>query len=118
MQAGEYELRLKSAQRVLATALFTVVVGKAKIKILTPKVISGETVAIEWDGPRNSGDNLSVGLIGSSSVISKQPASGSIQTQLSLTAPVTAGRYEVRLQDRSSTILARQTSRFVNHGGS
>jgi hypothetical protein len=108
LQAGEYELRLKSAETVLATALFTVIVGKAKIKILTPIVIAGETVAIEWDGPRNSGDNLSVALVGSSSVISKQPASGSIGTQLSLSAPITAGLYEVRLQDRSRNILTKQ----------
>jgi hypothetical protein len=107
MQAGDYELRLKSGDEVLATALFTVVVGKAKVKVLTPIVIAGETVDIEWDGPRNSGDNLSISLVGSADEIYKQPASGSIETKLSLRAPVTAGLYEVRLQDRSSSILAK-----------
>ena len=107
LQAGVYELQLKSGGHVLATAEFSVVAGQAMIQVLTPIVIAGELVTIEWNGPRNSGDRLSIALIGSPSSVSQRHASGSTANLVSLKAPSQAGKYEVRLQDRSNAILAK-----------
>lgn len=107
-QAGEYQMYLKSGTQVLANAFFTVLSAKPRIKILTPVVIVGEDVSIEWNGPRNSGDNLSVGSIGNTSTVSKRPASGSVKSTVSLAAPMEAGQYEVRLKNRAGAVLAKQ----------
>ena len=106
--AGEYEVKLKSENKILASASFSVISAKANIKILTPIVIAGEPVSIEWNGPRNSGDSLTVGRVGSKEGQSKRPASGSTESPLTLLAPSSAGKYEVRLQDSAGVILASQ----------
>lgn len=108
LQAGDYELRLISDKQVLASASFSVVTAKAQIKILSPIVLSGESVSVEWTGPRNSGDSLVVAAPGNSTVVSKRPASGSVKNQLELAAPVVPGKYEVRLVSKQNVVLADQ----------
>lgn len=108
-QAGEYQVRLISNNQTLASAVFSVVSGRAMLKVLSPIVIAGESVSIEWDGPRNSGDSLVVGQVGAKGSISKSPASGTVDKQLDLIAPRLPGKYEVRLQSKSEVVLASQS---------
>ena len=106
--AGEYELKLKTNGRVLATAKFLVIPVVSQIKVLTPLVLSGESVVVQWEGPRNKGDRLAVAVAGDPNYHSQRPAAGSTKSLVKLRVSKEPGKYEVRLQTSSGKILASQ----------
>lgn len=107
-QGGDYQLKLISNNTQLATANFSVVSAKARLRVLTPIVLRGELVEVEWNGPRKDGDQLKILPIGMKNMISKSPASGTVKSVLSLPAPKKAGDYQVQLENRQGEVLVKQ----------
>lgn len=113
--AGDAELRYMSGQGRL-------VLGRRAIKILAPAVslsavdeaIAGSTLAVNWTGPGNSGDYITIvakekpdGQYGNYSVVSKG-------TPLTVLVPIEPGEAELRyMTGQGGKVLARRGLRVV-----
>ena len=108
VEAGEYELRLESKNKVLAKEPFKVIAVTASIRILTDNIQAGKPLLVEWDGPRNKGDRLVIAITGSTRYLSQRPASGTTKSPIKLRLSTEPGKYETRLQTSSGKVLAKQ----------
>jgi hypothetical protein len=108
--AGDYELRYLTAQTytTLARAAFTV--GSVTASVKGPaSVEGGQTFQVNWTGPGNKLDWISIAL--KSDTLNNYKHYSYVHTgnPVTLNAPLAAGQYELRYQTgQSYTILARQ----------
>lgn len=96
-QAGDYELRYISSQTKFAWARRPLTVLENEVSLVAPETeVAGRESVIEWTGPANKGDYLSVaepGSEGNKYVNYSYVKAGKAAT---LRMPESAGKYEIR----------------------
>ncbi len=97
IEPGAYEVRYVTGQASATLASLPVVVSPVSVSLQVPaQVPIGATFAVTWLGPDNAGDYVTVVAEGAREGAYMSYAYTSRGSPAALTAPIDAGRYEVR----------------------
>ena len=108
-QPGEYEVRYVTGQSNATLAHATVVVTAATASVSAPaEVLAGSDVSVEWQGPDNRGDYVTIVPAGAPEGTWQSYAYTSEGNPVAVRAPGQAGAYEVGyVTGAESSTLAR-----------
>jgi hypothetical protein len=118
--AGSYELRYFLAQGDTVIARRPIAVGGVSASLVGPaQVAAGKNFAVEWRGPNNAGDFVTLVAAGAPEGSYGAWAYTSIGPKLMLRAPDEPGSYELRYSTgQSSATLARAPLKITAVSGS
>ncbi len=108
---GDYELRLCTADSPYKTlAARPISLSAPSASVSAPaSIAAGAPFEVKWSGPKNDGDYIAIGEAAPKGKLYLDYKYASYGSPLKLTAPETAGNYEVRYILRvGDTVIARQ----------
>jgi len=111
---GEFNIYYQlSDKRTLAKTAFKVIAAAASVKT-KPTITAGSSFEVEWTGPRNQFDNVTVFDTKNNKQLSYHYTfREKDRSPSSLTAPENPGEYEIRYYTYGKNTLAKQTIKVI-----
>jgi Ca-activated chloride channel family protein len=112
---GTFDVRLVNmAKETLATATFTTTPVAGSITLPDgPFLADARSMAVEWTGPRNTGDRLRVYPRGEDRSLSQRPVFGSAKSPINVSLPRDPGLYTIKLIGLDGMVWAEQDFEVV-----